>query len=234
MEKKITLDASLRHVINLLSDIVVFNQYDFGQFLQKLIKIIIEIIPADSCFIYFYDKNTKQLILVGSKKPHIEELDHISMREGEGITGWVAQHEQTVTIEKNAYHDERFKPFEELPEDKYESFLSVPISNETGVVGVINLQNKKPYTFSSEQIKALESLVKIISSAFVKIVLERKVTKLETQLEERKVIEKAKGILMREKNLTEDKAFTFIRNEAMNKRKSMKEIADAIILVLDK
>ncbi len=234
MEKKTTLDASLRHVINLLSDIVVFNQYDFGQFLKKFIKIVIEIVPADSCFIYFYDRNAKQLILVGSKKPHIEELGHITMREGEGITGWVAQHEQTVTIEKNAYLDERFKPFEELPEDKYESFLSVPIVNETGVVGVINLQNKEPYTFSREQVKALESLVKIISSAFVKIVLERKVNKLENQLEERKVIEKAKGILMREKHISEEEAFAFIRSEAMNKRKSMKEIADAIILVLDK
>jgi len=154
------------------------------------------------------------------------------MQEGEGITGWVAQHKQPVAMTSNAYKDSRFKPFEELPEDKYESFLSVPITNETGVVGVMNIQNRNPYEFSRAQVKALESLVKIIASAFAKIAADKKVNKLENQLEERKIIEKAKGILMKAKNISENDAFKILRTEAMNKRKSLKEIAEAVILVL--
>lgn len=231
MHTQQSIDRSLRHVINLLADLVVFKQYDFEQFLQKLITIVVEIVPADSCFIYFYDNTAKKLILVGSKTPHEEELNQVTMQEGEGITGWVVQHKQTVAIEKNAYQDTRFKPFEELPEDKYESFLSVPITNDKGVVGVINIQNKNPYEFAKAQIKAIESLVKIISSAFEKIAADKKVDTLTQQLEERKVVEKAKGILMKIKNISEDEAFSFMRKEAMNKRKSLKEIADAILLV---
>lgn len=153
------------------------------------------------------------------------------MHEGEGITGWVVQHQQTVAIEKKAYEDPRFKFFKQLPEDNYESFLSVPIIDETGVVGVVNFQNKISQQFSSEQVKTLESLVKIVASAFAMTVLTRKLTKLENQLEERKLIEKAKGILMKSRGITEDEAFRLIRSEAMNKRKSMKEIAEAILLV---
>lgn len=230
MDKQFSLDSSLTEIINLLSEIIVFNQLDFNQFLKRLIRIIVKIVPADACLIYFHDQHTKKLILVGSKKPH-EAMDNISMKEGEGITGWVAQHQKTVAIEKKAYLDERFKPFKELPEDKFESFLSVPILNETGTIGVLNIQNKEPYIFTKQQIKTIESLVKIIASAFAKTVWERKINKLETQLEERKVIEKAKGILMREKNISEQDAFAFMRKESMNKRKSMKEIADAIILI---
>ncbi len=226
-----TTDSTLTDVTNLLSELVVFNQFDFEQFLERLITIITDITPTDACLIYFYDKEHKKLLLVGSKNPHANPLETISMEEGEGITGWVAKHQKTVVIEEKAYKDSRFKAFEQLPEDTFESFLSVPIVNETGVVGVVNLQNKKSFHFLPKQIKTMESLVKIIASAFTKVVLERKVNFLEHQLEERKAIEKAKGILMKLRNMTEAQAFTFIRTEAMTRRKSMKEIADAILLV---
>lgn len=218
-------------IINLLSDLVVFNQYDFQEFLKKLLTIASEVVSVDSCFIYFYDKSSKQLTLIASKQPHSNIVGNISMHQGEGITGWVAQHKQTVAISEQAFLDSRFKFFKELPEDKYEAFLSIPILDNEGVVGVMNFQNKSPYTFTTEQIKVIEAIGKIISSAFAKTVADRKVTDLEEKLEERKIIEKAKGALMKAKNISEDEAFRIIRTEAMNKRKSMKEIAEAILLV---
>lgn len=219
-------------VINLLSELVVFNNYDFREFLKKFVTIVSDIVPVDSCLIYFHDSDKKQLILIGSKRSHPGEIGNISLKEGEGITGWVAQHKKTVVIEKEAYKDPRFKTFKELPEDQYESFLSIPIIDENGTAGVINLQNRTPISFSKMQIKTLESLVKIISSAFVKTILERKINILENKLEERKVIEKAKGLVMKIKNISENEAFQFIRKEAMKKRKSMKEMSEAILLVL--
>lgn len=230
-EKELNNYSSLSQVIHLLSELVVFNNLDFNEFLKKLIKATLEVVPADACLIYFYDKENKNLILVGSKKPHVEQIGKIILAKGEGITGWAAEHMETVAIESKAYKDPRFKKFEELPEDKYESFLSVPIINETGLVGVINLQNEKPYKFSKDQIKTVEALVKIISSAFVKILLERKIDLLQNKLEERQVVEKAKGILMKEKNLSEQEAYNYIRRESMDKRKNMKQIAEAILLV---
>ena len=219
-------------IINLLSGLTVFNHYDFNEFLQKLIKVVNQVIPVDACLIYFYDNDKKELILVGSKKKHDELLGHHMMKKGEGITGWVVEHEKTVVLEKEAYKDPRFKFFKELPEDKFESFLSVPISDENGVVGVINLQSKLPYSFSETQIQSLEAIVKIIASAFAKITSDRKVGRLEDKLKERQVIEEAKGILMNVRNMSESDAYHYLRKEAMAKRKTMREIADAVILVL--
>lgn len=231
MKKQISHNDSWFEVINLLSELVVFKQGDFNVFLKKLIKTVIKVVPIDACLIYFYDKKNKQLILVGSKKPHIEQVGKIALAQGEGITGWVAENKKTVAIHRQAYRDSRFKFFKELPEDRYESFLSVPIINEDGVVGVINLQNRLSYTFSPSQIKTLESVVKIIASAFANVALLRRVGHLEDKLKERKLIEKAKGILMREKDMSEEQAYRFIQKEAMEKRKSMKDIASAIILI---
>lgn len=194
-------------------------------------KLVMEITPADSAFIYFLDQETKELTLVASRKPHKNAVENIKMGVGEGITGWVAQHKQTVAIEKKAYEDPRFKSFKELPEDTFESFLSVPIMNDKGVIGVINLQNQQQNIFSQDQIATLEALVKIISSAFAKIALDRRVNSLSIKLEERKITEKAKGVLMKVRNLSEEEAFRLMRKESMNKRKSMKEIAEAILLV---
>ena len=54
-----------------------------------------------------------------------------------------------------------------------------------------------------------------------------------SELEIRKKVEKAKGILMREQSCSEDQAYTLIRRSSMDKRVPMKDIAEAIILAHD-
>jgi uroporphyrinogen-III synthase len=216
-------------IVDLLSDIVVFEKLDFENFLKKFIKIVNRIVPADSCLVYLNDVDEKKLILIGSKKGKKDLLGNIKMSKGEGITGWVADHEESVILSEKAYEDKRFKKFQELPEDKFEAFLSVPIRNKDGVIGVVNIQNKKKYEFTSDQVKILESIANIISSAFSKTVMERKVDSLENKLEERKLVEKAKGILMNKASISESEAYRRIRTESMKKRKSMKDMAQAII-----
>ena len=62
--------------------------------------------------------------------------------------------------------------------------------------------------------------------------LEHKVSKLKEELESRKTIERAKGLLMESQHLTEAEAYTRIRKMSMDKNKTMQEIAQAIILTL--
>lgn len=60
--------------------------------------------------------------------------------------------------------------------------------------------------------------------------METKVKSLEDLLATRKVVEKAKGLLMQKHGITENEAFRRIQKASMNNRKSMKEIAEAILL----
>lgn len=60
--------------------------------------------------------------------------------------------------------------------------------------------------------------------------LEREVDNLQDQLETRKLVDRAKGILMDSQGMTEAAAFRRIQKMSMNTRRSMKEIAQAIIL----
>ena len=60
--------------------------------------------------------------------------------------------------------------------------------------------------------------------------LNKEVASLEEKLETRKIIDRAKGILMEEQNINESEAYRRIQLQSMNLRKSMKEVAEAIIL----
>ncbi|HEY7985153.1 MAG TPA: ANTAR domain-containing protein, partial [Ktedonobacterales bacterium] len=57
-----------------------------------------------------------------------------------------------------------------------------------------------------------------------------KVSDLEERLATRKVVEQAKGLLMQKQGLTEQEAFRRIQKLSMNNRKSMREVAEAILL----
>ncbi len=63
--------------------------------------------------------------------------------------------------------------------------------------------------------------------------LKEKVAELEGALENRKIVEKAKGLLMREKGLSEPEAFRRMQKLAMDKRTSLKKVAEAILLTED-
>ncbi len=60
--------------------------------------------------------------------------------------------------------------------------------------------------------------------------LEDKARSLTDQLETRKIVERAKGLLMEKQGLTEQEAFRKIQKASMNNRKSMREVAEAILL----
>lgn len=63
--------------------------------------------------------------------------------------------------------------------------------------------------------------------------LQKEISGLRDTIEARKLIEKAKGILMKDKGLTEEEAFRWLQKQSMNRRKTIKQIADAIIMAKD-
>ena len=97
----------------------------FHQALDRVLDFAVEVVKCDSCFIYVLED--EDLVLRSSKNPHQELLDRLKLRVGQGITGWVAEHREPVAVFREAFKDPRFLRFNELPEDRYEAFLSVPL-----------------------------------------------------------------------------------------------------------
>src|SRR6266403_4540920 len=104
--------------------------------LGRVVEVISAVVESDSCFVYVLEEN--ELVLRASKSPHAEVVDRLKLRVGRGITGWVAEHKRPVALGRNAFKDPRFQSFNELPEDRFEAFLSVPVLSRDKLVGVIN------------------------------------------------------------------------------------------------
>ena len=59
--------------------------------------------------------------------------------------------------------------------------------------------------------------------------LEERSSQLSEQLETRKIVERAKGILQKEARISEEEAYLRLQRESRQQRKSMKEVAEAIV-----
>ncbi|MDP8212327.1 MAG: GAF domain-containing protein [Candidatus Zapsychrus exili] len=131
------------------------SELDLNLILKEVVKVVSDMTKGDSVFIYLFDEKKRNLILMASKTPHKKDLGKISLKVGEGITGWVARNIKPVAISNKAYKDERFKGLDVLPEDKYEAFLSFPILNKREAVGVINVQHKKSHEYSERTVNLI-------------------------------------------------------------------------------
>jgi response regulator NasT len=59
--------------------------------------------------------------------------------------------------------------------------------------------------------------------------LQRELADAKSELEQRKIVERAKGILMKMKGISEEEAFALLRQTAMNEKKKMSEIAQSVV-----
>lgn len=206
------------------------HSLELNELLKEIVRIASQVTHADSCLVYIFDKEKQALVLRASNNSHPELLQRITMKFGEGITGWVARENKPVALPSGASKDPRFKFFRNLPEDRFEAFLSVPIINKVGVVGVINIQHKRKHEHTAMEINLLSAIGKLVGGAVENALLVEQTFELKEALQLRKLIEKAKGILMKKKSLAENEAYKLIQKESMNTRKSLKETAEAVIL----
>lgn len=141
------------------------SNLDLEAVLKEIVEMVVEITQADACLLYLVNESQKELILQASKNPHSKLIGRIRLELGEGITGWVAKEKRMVAISKGADDDPRFKFFHDLPEDRYQAFLSVPVITKGGVIGVINVQHKKPHLHSEGEIALLTTIGHQVGSA---------------------------------------------------------------------
>jgi uroporphyrinogen-III synthase len=196
--------------------------------LRRVVEFISEVVLCDSCFVYVVENN--DLILKASKNPHAEVIGRLRLRMGQGITGWVAEHRKPVAIRCNAYQDPRFRPFSELPEDRYEAFLSVPVLCRDKVVGVINVQHRQPHNYGQRETQLIATIGFLVGTEVERAHIEAEQVKFADLSEARKLVEQAALILQRDLTLVEDEARAEIAKLSRREGKSMKEVASAVLL----
>lgn len=196
--------------------------------LGRIVSFVTTLVGCDACFIYVLED--ADLVLRASKTPHADEIGRLRLRLGQGITGWVTEHRLPVSIAERAAEDSRFQFFNELPEDRYEAFLSVPVLSRDRLVGVINVQHRLAHVHSGRDVQLISTVGFLVGAEIEMARLEAANAQLTERLEERKVIDRAKAILQRSLGIGEEEAYLTIQRQSRQRRRSRKEIAEAIII----
>ncbi len=216
---------------------VVSSEISLDEMLGEIVGLATQASGCDACLVYLLDSAANEFVLRASLVPHAADLGQLRVRMGEGVTGWVAENQLPVALSEHASEDPRFKIFASLIEDTYDALISVPLLNKGRAIGVINVHHREKHAHTEEEISILSFIGEQVGGAIARSVLEEENARLaeetaemKRQLETRKTVERAKGILQRRHNLTEEDAYLRLRNESRRLRRPMKELAEAVIL----
>lgn len=196
--------------------------------LKLVVDFVASVVKCDSCFVYVLEGD--ELILRASKNPHAEAVNRLKLRVGQGITGWVAEHKKPVAIAGKASLDPRFQSFHELPEDRFEAFLSVPILCRDKLVGVINVQHRDPHVYNQREMHLISTIGFLVGPEIELVRLDGENLRLSELSEARRLVETAQKTLARNLRITEGDAYELLQKESRGRRRSMKEIADAVLI----
>jgi two-component sensor histidine kinase/putative methionine-R-sulfoxide reductase with GAF domain len=151
------VEATQRHLQLLTETIAAVNStLDLEEVLTLVARRVADALDADACFVYLYDERADELVLRATHGTRVEEMTRRpKMRVGEGITGAAAAERAPVMIAAQANLDERFKPFPNLPEDRFESILAVPILARDRMEGALNIRTVEARAFTDGEVELL-------------------------------------------------------------------------------
>ena len=223
--------TSYKSYIDALSKIS--NAITSDLYLEDMLKLIVtltaNVMKAKICALWLLDEKKHELKIRATQVLSSEYLKERSLKVGEGIVGLVAKERKPITI-LNVLEDKRYKEKKLAKKEDLVSMVSVPMMVKKRVIGVINCYTTVEYKFTKGDIKLVSTVANQAAVAIENTELLVKTKVIQAELEARKKIEKAKGILMEEQGLNEDQAYNLLRRSSMDKRVHMKDIAEAIIL----
>jgi signal transduction protein with GAF and PtsI domain len=197
--------------------------------LRLIVTVTAEVMQSKICSLMMIDENSKELVVRATQSVSDEYNKKPNIKLGEGIAGMVAQ-ENRPTVVLDVKKDPRYINTRLAEKEGLCALLSVPLSVKGKVIGVINCYTSSPRHFTSTEIALLTTVANEAAIAIEHTELMVKTRIIQEELETRKLIERAKDILMKRMKLTGEEAFHKIQRDSMNTRKSMRDIAETIIL----
>ncbi len=197
--------------------------------LRLVVSVAAEVMGSNICSLMLIDEKKNELVIRATQSMSEEYNRKPPLKIGEGIAGKAVQQNRPITI-KDVTKEKEYKHKDIARKEGLCSLLCVPLAVKGKVIGAINCYTSRPHDFTETEINILSSIANQAAVAIENTELMVKSRVIQEELEARKIIERAKGILMKEEGLTEEQAYMKLRKYSMDNRKTMREVADAIIL----
>jgi uroporphyrinogen-III synthase len=187
---------------------------------------------AQGAYLYSVDlRNDEARILLWAGLPPVPgaapaKLEGPAVKRAFGRTTPQVLHEQ-------AWRHPAFEELIEFRENQFEGVISIPLLESAGIVGVLNVCRSKPASLKPREFSLLLRLGAVVSALLgvsrTRLDLERDVERLTRELADRKLLDRAKGLIQSRFESTEEQAYFYIRNLSRRRRKPMRQIAEEVI-----
>lgn len=205
-------------------------------YLEDILKLIVMVTANVTgfaiCSLWLLDENAHppQIGLKATQAISPEYVKDRSLGFDEGVVGYVLRTQKPLTI-KNVLQNHRFKEKEMAKRLGLVSMVGIPLkSKENKVIGVLNCFTTEPYDFSITEVNLLTAVANQAAVAILNTELMVKTKVIQEELETRKLVERAKEVLMQRMDLKGDEAYRWLQKRSMDNRKSMRRIAEAVLL----
>lgn len=145
---------------------LILHSHDLQETLDNIVHLVAKRMNTDVCSIYLLEDDGETLTLHASKGLSKTSIGKIAMKVSEGLTGLVVEQRGVINIE-NAPGHPRYKYFKETGEEKFTSFLGIPLFERKTPVGVIVVQTREARIFSEHEISAIATIAYQISSIVI-------------------------------------------------------------------
>ena len=200
--------------------------------LRLIVAVTAQVMGSNICSLMLLDEKTKELVIRATQSISEEYNKKPPLKIGEGIAGKVVKENKPIAI-KDVAKESEYKYGDIAKKEGLKSLLCVPLAIKDKVIGVINCYTPEPHDFTETEIDVLTSIASQAAIAIENTELMVKSRVIQEELETRKRIERAKGILMKSEGLSEEEAYLKLQKYSMDHRKSMREVAEAIIMAQD-
>jgi signal transduction protein with GAF and PtsI domain len=205
-------------------------------YLEDILKLIVmvtaRVTGVEICSLWLIDESTtpKKIRLKATQAIDPDYVKDRALDMDEGVVGSVATRNQPLVL-KDVLQEPQFKEKEMAKKLGLVSMLGIPMSvKDDKVIGVLNCFTTQPHTFSETEVNLITTVANQAAVAIfnTELMVETKV--IQEELETRKLVERAKEVLMRRRNMTGEQAYRWVQKRSMDSRKSMRQVAEAILL----
>jgi len=211
-----------------VSRVISSNRY-LEEILLLVVGMTAELMGSKICSMMLLDEEKQELVIKATQSLSEHYRVKPPIKVGESVSGRAVQQKRPIVV-LDVTKEKGYKYPEIAKAEGLRSLISVPMMIKSRVIGVLNCYTSVEREFSEDEVHLL---VGVANQAAVAIentnLLAEKIAAVEA-LETRKRVERAKGILMKRGGVSEDEAYRMLQKQSMEKRHSLKEIAEAVIV----
>jgi GAF domain-containing protein len=200
--------------------------------LQAISEMVAETLDSPVCSVMLVDEDRRELVISAARCSSPDYLHKLPIKIEDSLIGRVVR-EGRVIVVRDVLEEKQFRYPELARRTGLASLLSVPLITREKVIGTINIYTREVRQFTEDEIGFVKVVAGQAAIAIENARLMSEALEMKRTLEARKLMERAKGILQHKHNLTEEEAYLRLRNESRRLRRSMRDLAEAVILADD-